>query len=143
MTPTPSPWWLSQRPREHRTAGETAHPAPASRSGIHGHRDAGSSSGTWDFLPPAGEAHGNRATPEVAEAPAGPADPLTSPNSGSACDPEPPDAVGVSPVATPVVPAALTVPRHQCSRGTSCDGEGARHYLWQRPARGAGTDSCL
>ena len=116
----PSPWWLSQLPRERRTAEETAHPTPASRSGIHGHRDASSSSsssGTCDFLPPAGEAHGNRATPEVAEAPAAPADPLTSLNSGSACDPRASSCSGrvhhlMSPVATPVVPATLTVPRH-------------------------------
>lgn len=140
VIPTPSPWWLSQLPRERRTAGETAHPTPASWSGIHGHRDASSSgsSGACDFLPPGGEAHGNWATPEVAEAPAAPASPLTSPNSGGACDPRASRCSGgvhhlMSPIATPVVPATLTVPRHQCSRGTSSDSEGARYDLWRRP----------
>ena len=113
----PSPWWLSQLPRELRSSRGNStfncsvleqHPWPQACSS--------SSSGTCNFLPPAGEARGNWTTPEVAEAPATPAYPLTSPNNGSACNPRISRCSGgvhhlVSLRATPAVPAALAVPR--------------------------------
>ena len=117
--PTPPRGGLASCPESSGAAGETAHSTAASWSSIHGHRHASSSSsssGTRNFLPPAGEASGNWTTPEVAEAPATPAYPLTSPNNGSACNPRISRCSGgvhhlVSLRATPAVPAALAVPR--------------------------------